>query len=714
MPLISTLSCTPVRANLLKVIFVLFLCVASATYSHAQGKDDLPLDMSNPLNAEDIEALLRRSGILDSMSDEEKQQQLDFVTRSITFFKIQSLANTFHSCQKEIDQFCSDETMDETMSDVNSCLLQQHDNLSVCCAANVRSVMNKPGISEPMDYEGFNLPKGSELHFYNDCQLSAIDVPVETRIGELLVGAGRFNLDHSGNVTSAWLSEEQDYKGLPIKNNSDNGTSLYHSGVPVEVTVASDVNYLGMMLKQDSKVGFHENGAVSFVTTSEPFTDKHGRTMIGKLFFHPNGNSKLGQLARPWTKSNLNLPAKTRVSFNDKGEFKSIYVNYDVRLPGFKNLSGDYETYTNGQIKTIYLHQQSGVALDGVAYPEFTTIEFDENGSVTSDNFRDKNVKSAHSKPSFEENWVTEEITEPTLFGVWEFPVGSIIKTDEQGVMRSATLASEIRYNEYVLNAGHIEIDSLRSSLYRATLAEPLEYNGLSIPMGSYVTMEKNGSLLSVTAEANASFNGNLIESGTNISFHNTGEVEEILLAPSLELFGNEFSKRVKLQYFDTGKLRSLVVDEPVIISGIPFDGDFVYFAENETVSSGILNANTRIKGTLYAAGTEIKLNKEGDVIHSWQRKPRWLNGKPPEPPKISSDDSPHSPLFTVGSERVRRIPLSDPLSDEECTQWFGEKDESGTYKNRNLNGFAISKPMVPAEFGCATTSVQAGILDQE
>jgi len=666
-------------ANRLKLFLALVLFMASATCAHAQSEDDLPFDVSNVPSAEDIKALLLRSGMLDGLTEDEKQQQIDYFTKTIILNKIMSSARSFGSCQTEVDQFCST----EPKSDVNSCLFQQIDKLSICCAANVRSVLNKPGISKPMDYKGFKLPKGSELQFYDGCQLGAIDVPEEIQIGELLVGPGRINLDRSGNTTGAWLSEGQNYKGLPIKNNTEHGTSLYQSGVPVEVTVASDVNYLGMTLEQNSKVGFHENGGVSFVNTGEPFTDKHGRTMIGQLHFHPNGNIKLGHLARSWTKSKINLPALTGVRFNENGEFESIHVPVDTGLPGFKRLWGEHETYANGQIKTVYLRQHQGMVIDGIAYPEYTTIEFDENGSVTGDDFRDVNAKSAHPKPNFQANWVIEEISEPNFFGVWEIPAGSIIKKDEQGILRSATLASEIRYNDYVLNAGHIEFHSKGSYFRGATLAIPLKYKGLSIPMGSDVTMGTNGRARYVSAKAKAYFNGNQIVSDTSISFHNTGEVKEIALAPGSQLFGNRFSKPVTLHFFDTGKLQSLAV-----------------------------NVDARVNGTLYAAGTEIKLNEEGRVIHSWRLKPRWPNGRPPEPPKTSSNDGLLTPTVLVSPERPIRAPLSAPLSDEQCTKWFGEKDASGTYKGKLAAGMLPAASMSPARYGCGTTPAQAGILD--
>jgi len=354
-------------------LIAIALFVAGSTNVLAQDDREVPFDTSAIPDAEYVEGLLLQSGILDGLTEGEKAQKLKYLTKYITFSQIISSAKTHQSCSTEIERFCSTTATNMT----NSCLLPHLNSLSVCCAANLRNTMLIPGIPEPMEYYGLKLPKGSELYFYDDCRLGEIKVSEQTRIGDLLVAAGNFQVDGSRKVTTAWIIEGQKYKGLPVANNTKHGLDVYAnsvlygtdsyesdipygvdfypSGVPVEVTVASDVSYRGLRLKKGSKVGFHEDGSLAHASASEPYTDQRGRTFVGNLGFYPSGIIRSGHLAEPWTKSKINLPARTSVKFNSAGDFTSISVDYSVGLPGFKHMRGEYDTYGNGQTRRLNL-----------------------------------------------------------------------------------------------------------------------------------------------------------------------------------------------------------------------------------------------------------------------------------------------------------------------------------------------------------------------
>jgi len=209
-------------------------------------------------------------------------------------------------------------------------------------------------------------------------------------------------------------------------------------------------------------------------------------------------------------------------------------------------------------------------------------------------------MTSAHSVPDFQANWKTEEIAKPTMNGVWEFPQGSIMTKDDNDVYRSATLPKEIRFKDLVLSAGFIEFRSGGRS-WSTTLAEPLQQQGLNLPAGAYASVSIDGTLRFAQTKKAGFFNENPIMDNTPIRFYNTGKIDELTLAPNSELFGNQFSKPVNLKYDDTGVFQSLVVDEPVTIAGIQFDGNWIFFYPSGKIRSGILNVDARINSILYA-----------------------------------------------------------------------------------------------------------------
>jgi len=688
------------------LVIVLYAC--SYSVGIAQDRRDVPFDTSDIPSVEKLKMLLESSDRLDGLSEEEKQQRIDYAAKYINFSHVMLAANAYSSCQVEIERLCSA----EPKQTVNSCLFRLHDKLGACCASNIRRITVVTGIPEPMVYEGITLPKGSELNFYDNCQLSEIWLSENTQVGDVMIAAGKFTLNASGGPATASIVEGQIYKGLPIENSTEFGTEFYVSGVPSKVSIAEDINYLGMQLEAGSQVSFYENGVVQSLTTNQPFTDSQGRVLTGQIEFHPSGTVKTGNLATAWKKSKIELPAKSHVTFNSAGEFELVQLNHEIGLPGFINVWGDLETHANGQIKQLYLQNQSGVAIDGVAYAELSTIVFAEDGRVVRDNFRDKGMTPSYPMPDFRGQWQFEEIEKATRIGVWEFPVKSILVTDESNDRRSATLADKLSFQNIALSSGHIEFQSGGSQIWGATLTKPYQKNGLKLPAGADVSVHIDGFITFAQAMSDAYFNDNRVAPNSPIRFHKSGAIHKVKLEQGAEMFGFRFSKKVDLQFNQSGELYALYANEPVTINYVQFDGDGIFFHPSSYVRSGILNIDMRIANVLYAAGTEIILNERGEVIHSWRRQPRWPNGKPPEP-QISENFS-SSVSFVTSSAPGLRMPLMGPLTNEKCAQMFGEPDASGNYTQKVSSGFSLGNALTAPQLGCGTTDEQAGILERD
>ena len=687
---------------------LVLLIVALAIYSFstnvtAQDESSLPFDLSGAPSAEDVASQLESAGRLEGLNEEEKHQLIELTSESMRFAYLMLSLNTYSSCVVEVQQYCSTTPKNK----INSCLFSQHDNLGACCASNVRRLVGKTGIPAPMEYRGVTLPEGSEFNFSKSCRLDDVVIPTEMRIGDVLVAPGPLRLYESGKVAMAKIVDGQSYRGFSIADAMNDGTSFYRSGVPTEVIVAGESNYKGARIETGSRVSFYEDGAVKSLKTDQDFTDTKGRVLRGDLELYSSGLVKRGRLAQPWRKANVELRAGTTAFFDGSGDFEAIHIASDIGLPGLDKASGKFNTYSNGQIKQLTLGQRAGVAINGIAYPEFTTIAFAQDGSVVGDNFRDKNMTPARRVFNHRKQWQFEELQEPLSVGAWIFPPKSIVLRDEKGALKSVTLAEPLKVGKLELSPGHIELSHGASNIHFLSLSKPYESDGLRLPIGTEVSVRLDGVINNARSASGVYYKSNRVASGSPILFHRSGVIKEIGLDKGATLVQHQFNPVVKARYDESGVLYSMYAREPLAINEIEFDGNWIFFYPNGDVYSGILNRDTRIQGVLYAAGAELRLDNNGGVVHSVQRKPRWPDGKPPEPVKTQG-----IPIDVSGVNfTVKRVPLTKPASPEQCLKLFGEPDAAGNYKNRPAFSSSVENP---AEFGCVANDKQAGILSRD
>lgn len=696
----------------LSSIAVIALFTFNQPLAMAQDERDVPFDISGIPNVDDLTLLLKSLGINDGLSEEEFERRVDYAAKYYVFSQVMLAADTYTACQNEVATYCASESKEQ----VNSCLFRQHDNLGACCASNIRKMVGAGGISKPMTHNGVVIPVGSELYYSSDCALMEASLSEETRIGELNIAADRLQFTGDNSRTTAWIVDGQAYKGIPVANGTEYRTEFHSTGVPTEIRLANDAEYQGMYLEQGSRVSFYESGAVEKLTTVKPYTDDLGRVMTGLVEFYPSGIVKTGTLAEAWDKSRSVLPAESGITFGSKGGFETVQIRHNAELYGVNNTSGHFDTYANGQIKRLYVHQNSGILIDGVAYPEFTTIEFAENGSVLRDNFRNENVTSLHPALDSQKKWDYRELERPMQFGVWVIPENSIVATDENNKLRSAVLANSIKYESIELAASQIKFERKGLGFHGSRLKTPYTKNELTLPAGTEVSVTINGEIDFARVESGAYYSGNRLQPESNVEYDlNTGMIKNLHLAEGAELFGQRFTKTLNLQYNREGELRSIYTREPVNINDLTFDGNWVYFRTDGSVSSGILNVDTRINGILYAGGTELILDEAGNVVHSWRRKTRWPNGIPPEPSAMETASSQLGSAIVVSSREIAiRRPLMGPLSDEKCAEAFGFIRGADNQQDKSAVGFSTGANRQAAYFGCGTTDAEAGILARD
>jgi len=696
------------RLPRLITIFAALLLMSCQIPIQSQDTSKL-FDSTGKPNAAAIEAFVKRSGALDGRTAEERRLALKLLTSEAFISALIPRPNLDELCEADISRYCATVSKESTPQ----CLLKNHDSLDTCCASKVRIFHRKPGLRDETKIKGITVPKHSELLFNSKCQLQGIDLAKRTSINGVKINRGIISLNESGGLISASIVKGQFYRGLPIKDGDPSNTNFHSTGVPRRVRTAKKINHQGLKIDANTTIEFHANSAIASVVPSSNYTDSRGRVFVGRLTFHPSGQVKAGTLAVPWAIPKAAIPSGTLVKFDSSGDFESLFVRSNNRLGALTSYKGEHDTYGNGQVKKIVVPSQRDLIFENFIYPPSTTVEFNADGTVLRDNFRDRNMRPVHPSRKHKLAWTFKDLKKPMKIGVWELPVGSLVIKDERGVLRSATVPNSIAFNGVVLKRGYIEFQSNGTWIWLARLQTDYEKNGLKILANTRVSMSIHENLDSVRANSTTYSNSMMSAERSAILFHGNGVVSNISVGEGSNFQQNRFSKILKFEYAKNGELHTLYADEPVTVNGVEFDGNWVFFHPNGMLRSGILNVSSNIDGVLYAAGTEILQNDAGAVIHSWQRRARWPNGKPPEPVKYPSWNG-YGPVLLIDREMPTRRVLMSPVTTEQCIEWFGEPDENGHYTHAPVPGWPEELLTSPSLVGCGITDQEAGVLRRE
>lgn len=231
----------------------------------------------------------------------------------------------------------------------------------------------------------------------------------ERRVGAVACKQGEnIGVDSQQRVQYCTTARDVDVDGLPVAAKS---YTLFHPSGKIYQTHAR--KKFERTLKDGSKitcgvdvVSIADDGTLLYCKVGAAYTvsaaiggAKAGglKASVGDgIAFHAGGQLAGLTIDEPYTSGSIPLPAKTSISFDDKGNLAGGYLKNEMVAWGM-TINYEFGVHPNGKPKLVNLRKP--VKLAGHEFPDFAKLAFRDDGSLEAAEYVEARGFMIHGEP---------------------------------------------------------------------------------------------------------------------------------------------------------------------------------------------------------------------------------------------------------------------------------------------------------------------------